>query len=286
MQIRGFLSARFRRSSLTFGAIATTAAVSVAAVLSGCTPEHSAPEVPTTTSAGSPRTTEPQALPACATVSISFEPALDAQNIRCALTLDDHSTITVSSDPAWSFSLQNGGKTVQEFREPTDKIGQTGVAAMLQDIDQSGSPVLLVVTGRGGTGGEPMAVWRLTGQPPHFVRAGELFGFRQFYRTPEGFFGNYAHSGAGAGTVTLYRWDADTLAEALALDVQVPDWPKSPGDNREWIRNRNVDCALDNADYPPGALATRTASMKAAGVDPATAAQQFCTQPWVATIYR
>ncbi|OLO99858.1 hypothetical protein BVU76_23535 [Mycolicibacterium porcinum] len=217
---------------------------------------------------------------------ISFEPALAAQNIRCALALDDHSTVTVSSDPAWTFKVRSGDTTVQEFREPTDEVGQTGVAPLLQDIDQSGNPVLLVVTGRGGTGGEPMAVWRPTGQPPHFVRAGDLFGFRQFYRTPEGFFGNYAHSGAGAGSVTLYRWDADTLAEAVVLDVQVPEWPKRPEDTRQWIRNGSTDCTLGDADYPPGALATRTAAMRAAGVDPATAAQQFCTQPWVATLYR
>lgn len=275
MQIRGWSSA---------------AAVAVALLLGGCTPERPAPEVPTpeaptTHSAGATNTARPQALPPCDSVSISFEPALDRQNIRCTLTLDGDSTITVSSDPAWSFSVQRGDTTVQEFREPTDKIGQTGVAALLQDIDQSGTPVLLVVTGRGGTGGEPMAVWRPTGTPVHFVRAGELFGFRQFYRTPEGFFGNYAHSGAGAGVVTLYRWNGDELAEAVMLDVQVPEWPKSRNDTREWIRNGNVVCTLADDDYPPGALATRTAAMKAAGIDPATAAQQFCTQPWVATIY-
>lgn len=177
MQIRGWGSA---------------AVVAVALLLGGCTPERPATETPTTSSAGATNTAGPQALPPCASVSISFEPALDHQNIRCTLTLDGDSSITVSSDPAWSFSVRRGDTTVQEFREPTDKIGQTGVAAVLQDIDQSGTPVLLVVTGRGGTGGEPMAVWRPTGQPTHFVRAGDLFGFRQFYRTPEGFFGNYA----------------------------------------------------------------------------------------------
>ncbi|WP_066896688.1 hypothetical protein [Mycolicibacterium houstonense] len=260
------------------------AVASVALLLGGCTPQHSAPEVPATSSIAA-TTAQPQALPACATASISFELALDAQNIRCTLALDDHSTITVSSDPAWSFSVRNGDTTVQEFREPTDEIGQTGVAPLLQDIDQSGTPVLLVVTGRGGTGGEPMAVWRPTGQPKRFVRAGELFGFRTFYRTPEGFFGNYAHAGAGAGVVTLYRWDGDNLAEAVVLDVQVPEWPKRPDDTREWIRNGNTDCTISDEDYPPGARATRMASMKAAGVDPATAAQQFCNQPWVATLY-
>ena len=58
------------------------------------------------------------------------------------------------------------------------------------------------------------------------------------------------------------------------------------GRAREWIRNGNAVCTLNNDDYPPGALATRTAAMKAAGIDPATAAHQLCTQPWVATIYQ
>ncbi|WP_131813578.1 hypothetical protein [Mycolicibacterium fortuitum] len=277
MRIGGYHSARSRRS---WGAV-----VAVTLLLSGCAPERPAPEL-TTTSARATKPTEPQVLPDCATVSISFEPALDRQHIRCSLTLGDDSTLTVSSDPAWSFSLRSGGATVQEFREPTDKIGQTGVAALLQDIDHSGTPVLLVVTGRGGTGGEPMAVWRQTGQPKHFVRAGELFGFRTFYRTPEGFFGNYAHAGSGAGVVTLYRWNGDRLAEAVVLDVQVPGWVKRPDDTREWIRNGETDCTISDDDYPPGALAARTASMRAAGIDPATAARQFCTQPWVATLYR
>lgn len=262
----------------------------VALAMSGCGQQRSAPEV--SSSASTPPTSSTPAgtvsvaaAPDCGTVQMSFDQPLSAQHVRCTLTVDDHTTIAVSSDPAWSFTVATDGATTQEFRESTDKIGETGVTPLLQDIDHSGTPVLLVVTDRGGTGGEPMAVWRSNGDK-QFVRAGEVFGFRTFYRTPEGFFGNYAHSGAGAGGVTLYRWDGDTLAEVLVLDVQVPEWTKLPSDKREWIRNGNVDCTLNDSDYPPGALARRDDAMKAAGVDPATAAQHFCNQDWVTTIYK
>jgi hypothetical protein len=157
---------------------------------------------------------------------------------------------------------------------------------LLQDIDNSGPPELLVIVGRGGTGGEPMAVWRLTGRPARFVRAGKVFGFRRFYQTPDGFFGNYAHSSAASGTVQLYRWVDDKLAEVALLDMQVAEMAPGADSRHDWVRNGNVLCALNDDDYPVGAHAARTAALRAAGIDPATAAQRFCTQPWVASIYK
>ncbi|BDB42439.1 MULTISPECIES: hypothetical protein [Mycobacterium] len=219
----------------------------------------------------------------CANVKIDLGPMKD-QQVRCVLTVKGM-TLEVSSDPAWSFSLRDHGGAVQQFSEPTEEIGETGVVPLLQDIDNSGTPVLLVVTGRGGTGGEPMAAWRLTGSPARFVRAGELFGFRRFFVSAEGFFGNYAHSSAIAGTVTLYRWVDDKLTTVAVLDTQAaqaaPDDPQ-----RRWVRNGDVLCALSEDDYPAGARAQRDAALRAAGMDPATAQDRFCTQPWVASIYR
>lgn len=204
--------------------------------------------------------------------------------MRCTLSINNL-TLEVSGDPAWSFSLRDQGGVIQQFQEPTSEIGQTGVAPLLQDIDSSGLPVLLVVTDRGGSGGEPMAVWRLAGSPPRFVRAGELFGFRQFYRTTEGLFGNYAHSSAVSGSVTLYRWVDDKLVTVAVLDTQAAE--AAVGDEaRSWVRNGNVLCALSTDDYLPGASAQRTAALKAAGIDPATAQERFCNQGWVASIYR
>jgi hypothetical protein len=238
----------------------------------------------------SPSATAPQQVsPPCPNVSVSSQPKLHDQHVRCMLQIAKSLTLDVSSDPAWSFTLRNAGAVAQEFREPTDEVGETGEVPLLQDIDDSGSPELLVVIGRGGTGGEPMAVWRLTGQPgqpPRFVRAGQLFGFRRFYQTAEGFFGNYAHSSAVAGTVQLYRWVDDKLVDVALLDMQVASPRPDPDSRHDRVRNGNVLCGLDNDDYPEGARAARTAALQAAGIDPATAAQRFCTQAWVASVYQ
>ncbi|BBZ15136.1 hypothetical protein [Mycobacterium branderi] len=218
-------------------------------------------------------------------MSIGYEPKLADQHVRCVLTINAELRLAVSSDPAWSFVLDSKGAQVQQFEEPADRIGETGAGPLLQDIDGDGTPELLVVTDIGGTGGEPMAVWRLTA-PPLFVRAGEIFGFRRFYQTPEGFFGNYAHSSAASGVVTLYQWVDNKLVEVALLDVQVSGRENAPGDDHDWVLNGNTECRLSTADYPPGAREARMAALRAAGIDPATAAQRFCTQPWVATIYR
>jgi hypothetical protein len=235
----------------------------------------------------SPSVAAPQQVPPpCPTFSIDFKPELQDQHVRCVLQIDTSLTLDVSSDPAWSFTLRNAGAVAQEFREPTTELGESRNAPLLQDIDNNGTPELLVVIGRGGTGGEPMAVWRLAAQPPRFVRAGKLFGFRRFYQTPEGFFGNYAHSSAASGTVQLYRWVDDKLVDVALLDLQVAEMPPDPNSGHDWVRNGNVLCGLNNEDYPKGARAERIAALQAAGIDPATAQQRFCTQPWVASIYK
>ncbi len=215
----------------------------------------------------------------CDEIALAPDVKLQDQHIRCSLNLNADLTIDTSSDPAWSFTVQKHGVKGQEFREPTDVIGETGAAPLLEDIDNSGQPVLLVVNGEGGTGGEPMAVWRPTGSSPVFVRAGQIFGQRRFYRTPEGFFGNYAHASAASGDVTLYRWVDDKLVDVAVLDMQAAAAPES---RRNWVRNGNVLCAL----AVDGLSDTQTAALRAAGIDPATAQQRFCSQAWVATVYR
>ena len=220
-----------------------------------------------------PAGAQPNSIP-CASVTIDYQVPLQAQHIRCTLTVNGHVQLDVSSNPAWTMQVRTDGTATQEFTEPTLQSGETGEPPLLADIDHSGTPVLLVITDRGGSGGEPMAVWKLVSAPTHFVRAGELFGFRQFYRTTEGLFGNYAHASAASGSVALYRWDADKLAHVVDLDVQVADRP-DPSDG-PWIRNGNTDCRAEGD----------AASMRAAGLDPATASRQLCNQPWVGTIYR
>lgn len=212
-------------------------------------------------------------VPDCANVSLDYGQDLAEQHIHCQLRPTADTILDVSSDPAWSFT--RGGASPQTFREPTDAIGQTGVLPLLADIDGDGTPELLVVTGRGGTGGEPMAVWRLAGRSQQFVRAGALFGQRRFYQTPDGFFGLYAHSSAASGVVSLYRWVDDKLTGVAALDVEVAGFTPAP---RDWVHNGNTSCALSSGD--------QGAALRAAGVDPATAQRHFCTQPWVATVYQ
>lgn len=261
--------------------LAAVAIVAPSAMMAGCAGSRpSSHDAVTATSTVAPQPN----LASCDTVHVSYEPKLQDQHIRCMLSVDNL-TLEVSSDPAWSFNLLDRGAAVQQFSERTEEAGESGTVPLLQDIDGSGRPVLLVVTERGGTGGEPMAVWRLAGTPPRFVRAGEMFGFRQFYQSSEGFFGNYAHSSAASGTVTLYRWVDDKLATVAVLDTQSAKAP-TDGDARSWVHNGGVLCALSEDDYPPGAAAQRTAALNAAGIDPATASERFCTQPWVATIYR
>ena len=272
----------FRRISLR----ATLAVITVAVLAAGGCKAGGSARVSTSTSPSV--AASQQVPPPCPNVSIDSQPKLQDQHVRCVLQIASLS-VEASSDPAWSFTLRNQGATVQEFREPTDAIGESGVAPLLQDIDNSGRPVLLVVIGSGGTGGEPMAVWRLMSrpdQPPRFVRAGQLFGFRRFYQTPEGFFGNYAHSSAASGTVQLYRWVDDRLVGVALLDMRAAAAPPDPFAGHEWVRNGNVLCGLNTDDDPAGARAAQTAALQAAGIDPATAQQRFCTQPWVASIYK
>ena len=139
-----------------------SAALAMAATIGvgGCASSQQSPHSAVSTTAN---TVASQA-ESCGSLNLLDEPKLPDQHVRCVLSINDL-TLEVSSDPAWSFSLQNHGTPIQQFREPTEEIGETGVAPLLQDIDNSGTPVLLVVTGRGGSGGEPMAVWRLTGSP-------------------------------------------------------------------------------------------------------------------------
>lgn len=215
------------------------------------------------------------AIPDCGSVSLDYGQDLSEQHVRCLLRLAGGSILQVSSEPAWSFTRVGGGGTTQAFREPAETVGQTGVLPLLADIDRDGKPELLVVTDRGGTGGEPMAVWRLVSNSQQFVRSGLLFGQRRFYQTPEGFFGLYAHSSAASGVVSLYRWVDDKLAAVVGLDVAVAaDTPRTA----DQVRNGNTLCALSAGD--------QSTALKAAGVDPATAQRRFCTQPWVSTVYQ
>ena len=165
------------------------------AMLAGCGPGHRDP-VATTAATGTTTTTaitSPMAAsPAtqdCGKVYIDYKPPLAEQHIRCTLQPAAGLTLAVSSDPSWSFELQRADTTVQRFTEITDQIGQSGVAPLLADLDGTGIPSLLVVNGRGGTGGEPMVVWKFNADRSEFVRAGEIFGFRHYYRSTEGLFG-------------------------------------------------------------------------------------------------
>lgn len=76
----------------------------------------------------------------CERWHLDYQPKLADQHVDCVLTLGNL-TLEVSSDAAWSFAVHDRDTVVQQFREPADQVGQSGVAPLLRDIDHSGTPV-------------------------------------------------------------------------------------------------------------------------------------------------
>ncbi|HTM85984.1 MAG TPA: hypothetical protein VL179_13980 [Mycobacterium sp.] len=179
--------------------------------------------------------------------------------------------------------LSPGGQESQVITE--DTVHGYAPRYLLRDLDGDGRDELLIITSSGGTGGDGMAVWRATADAATLRRAGEMFGFRKFWKTADGFIAQYAHSGAAAGSVSLYEFVDDTLVTVAVLDVQTLDWPDVPP-RHQWEINGDTKCGLSTDDHPPGSLAARNQALRDARIDPDTAAQRFCAEPWVANFYR
>lgn len=169
--------------------------------------------------------------------------------------------------------MTSGGQEQQVITEPASR--PCGNGFFLRDLDGDGRDELLTITGCGGTGGENLAIWRATGDSAQFVRAGETFGFLNFWQTTDGFVAQYAHSSAASGVVSLYEFVGDRLVEAAALEVAVTSLD-GPWITHPWIASGNTKCALDREGRPPKTLAAGDDRLKAHGIDPATAEQHLC----------
>jgi len=227
------------------------------------------------------------ALPDCATVDrYAAGAASDCRTVstdRLGLTFEGRTTAVGPHSYRTAVTvLDGGGDQRQVITEHTDH--DYAPRYLLRDLDADGRDELLIITGSGGTGGETMAVWRARDEATTFAPAGEVFGFRTFWQTADGFTAQYAHLGARAGTVTLSRFVDDQLVTVAELRVQAADWPEPPG-HPDWERNGATKCALSRDDHPPGALAERTAALRDADIDPAGAQHRFCAEPWVADLY-
>ncbi len=169
--------------------------------------------------------------------------------------------------------MSPNGQEQQVITEPAYR--PCGNGFFLRDLDGDGRDEVLIMTGCGGTGGENLAIWRAVGDSTQFVRAGEMFGFLNFWRTPDGFIAQYAHSSAVSGVVSLYEFVDHRLIPAAALEVAVAGFDDAWTDH-PWIVTGNTKCALSREDRPSRTLAISDERLKAHGIDPATAEQRLC----------
>lgn len=169
--------------------------------------------------------------------------------------------------------MSPGGQGQQVIAEPASRACGNGF--FLRDLDGDGRDEVLIMTGCGGTGGENLAIWRATGNSTQFVRAGETFGFLNFWRTTDGFVAQYAHSSAASGVVSLYEFIGDRLVQAAALEVAVASFD-DPYVTHSWIVTGNTKCALSHGGRPSNALEVGDDRLKAHGIDPVAAEQHLC----------
>ena len=209
------------------------------------------------------------------------DPKLD-----CALRSSDERKLTLEvlgSPPITVKVFDSSGAQRQVFRQNVNSVYE--YVPFLDDLDKDGRDEVVIVT-RVGNGWEDMAIWRATGESAVFVDAGEVDGSTKFWKTADGFVATYAHTGAGSGAIPMMRFEGDQLVVEAMLDVAVPDWPDEPNFPHEWVFSGNTKCALTNIDDPKGLLAKQSRTLASLGIDPATASEHFCSEPWVATLYR
>ncbi|TDZ77531.1 hypothetical protein DE4585_04926 [Mycobacteroides salmoniphilum] len=227
-----------------------------------------------------------ESLPACDRISTWDE----GDQKDCQLTSTDHVGLlfqgrTIKKDNgAQRFNrpmeyevdvhvLSPNGKEQQLITEPADK--PCGNGFFLRDLDGDGRDEVLIMTGCGGSGGENLAIWRATQDSTQFVRAGEMFGFLNFWRTQDGFIAQYAHSSAASGEVSLYEFVDNRLIQAAALEVTVASFD-DPWTTHPWIVTGNTKCALSREGRSPATLADGDVRLKAHGIDPAAVEQHLC----------
>lgn len=224
-------------------------------------------------------------LPTCDTIAprpgnAQPDPALD-----CTIRTSDGSGVIfeVTGAPAGTIRVFNGsGAQLQTIRVPNPIFHQR--LPFLQDLDQDKREELLVVTATGNPAGDLMDVWRARPNSDQFDMTGTIFGVPRFWMTSDRFIGLFSRNGNDAGVAALFRFVDNKLSVLALLDTErrVDNKPLDP----KWRLNANVKCAMNVSDDPVGALGARMDALRAAGVDPATAEEHFCLQPWVAALYR
>lgn len=189
------------------------------------------------------------------------------------LVFEGHTTGTDNDQTPFRVSvdvLSSDGKHLETITE--DAYRQCGNGYFLRDLDHDGRDEVLIITACGGTGGDTLAVWRATGDSHHFERAGEMFGFLNFWRTDDGLIGQYAHSSAASGVVSLYEFAGNRLVKVAALETETADYPQTDAP-RNWVVTGNTKCALSVDDGLP--LLNR---LRAHRIDPNSAQQHLCAQ--------
>jgi hypothetical protein len=215
-------------------------------------------------------------LPDCGKASAE-EPKLD-----CAITSSGGAKITLEAIGPRPYTIKvfdANGVQQQVFVQQDPDPDRAGLPEF-KDLDGDGRDEVLIPTSGGGSAGRVYEVWRENGGSARFADAGQVFGLGLFNRTSDGkFFAQYGASGAGAMAFDFYRFAGTELVEVLRLDVR----RKIDEASGEVV---GVTCALSGDGYPEGARARRDEALKAAGLDPATAQQRYCAEPWVQSVFR
>lgn len=224
-------------------------------------------------------------LPTCDTAAPPAGNAQPNPALDCTIRTSDGSGVVfeVLGTPAGTIRVFNGsGAQLQSIRVPDPIFGQR--LPFVHDLDQDKREELLIVRATGDPAGDVMDVWRSQPNSDQFEMTGTIFGVPRFWMTSDRFIGLFARNGNDAGVAALFRFVDNKLAVLALLDTErrVDNKPLDP----KWRLNANVKCAMNLSDDPPGALGARMDALRAAGVDPATAEEHFCLQPWVAGLYR
>ncbi|MFD6357597.1 hypothetical protein [Nocardia tengchongensis] len=227
-------------------------------------------------------------LPDCAEVKPDYKAPDPDPALHCVLREEDRTGLLfeVLGAPAITINVYDAqGQRRQSVRQQV--VRPQHEMQFLADLDGTGGEELLVVTASGGSGGEELAVWHASDTTGQFAFAGTMFGFPyRMQRTTDGFVAIYAHASAGSGEVTISRFVDDKLVTLAVLDVEVAAGTYHP----DWHTNGTAKCALkrtsnDTAVPDAQAMAERNTQLAAAGIDPTTAEDHFCSQPWVGTLY-
>ncbi|ADG97759.1 conserved hypothetical protein [Segniliparus rotundus DSM 44985] len=215
-------------------------------------------------------------LPDCGK-AIADDPKLD-----CAIKSSDSAKLMLEAIGPRPYTIKvfdASGAQRQVFVQQDPDPDRAGLPEF-KDLDGDGRDEVLIPTSGGGGGGRVYEVWHASGGAQTYADAGQIFGLGLFNRTTDGaFFAQYGASGTGAMVFDFYRFVGVELVEVLRLDVR----RKIDDVSGEVV---GVTCVLSGDGYPEGARGRRDGALRAAGLDPETARQRYCAEPWVQSVFR